>query len=108
MTANDLSTKNDLKLLEDRIGKKIDQKIEEFAGQIISATAKGFDEVNGRLDKVENRLDMVEEGLREVKTNILDFKDNFNNFRVNTPTKQEFQNHEKRISRLEKTTFTHP
>ena len=122
MTNNNLATKDDLKLLEDRIvhkieqkfDQKIDQKIEEFAGQIMSATVKGFGEVNGRLDKVENRLDKVEnrldgveEGLDEVKTKITDLKYDVNNLKTDSPSKAEFQNHERRISHLEKATFPH-
>ena len=115
MTNNNLATKDDLKLLEDRIvhkieqkfDQKIDQKIEEFAGQIMSATVKGFGEVNGRLDKVENRLDGVEEGLDEVKTKITDLKYDVNNLKTDSPSKAEFQNHERRISHLEKATFPH-
>lgn len=87
MTNNNPATKDDLKLLE--------KKIDEFTDQIISATGKGFEELNNKIDSTET----------ELKKEIRYLKDDVNNLKADSPSKIEFQNHEKRISRLEKATF---
>jgi len=105
---NNFVTKMDLK-----------EALEEFAEQIISSTAKGFlgvegrlDKVEGRLDKVEGRLDKVEnklttliENVEETKQRTIEVKRRIVDLEADKPTKNEFINHEKRISKLEKKVY---
>ena len=83
----------------DKNGQKfIKDQVEEAVGQIIQATNKGFEGVDKRFDKVEVRLEKVEGGLSFVR-------DSVNNLKSDTPTAKEFQNHERRITSLEKVAF---
>ena len=98
---NNFVTKMDLK-----------EALEEFAEQIISSTAKGFLGVEGRLDKVEGRLDKVEnklttliENVEETKQRTIEVKRRIVDLEADKPTKNEFINHEKRISKLEKKVY---
>ena len=61
--------------------------------------------VESRLDKVESRLGGVEEDLDEVKTDLKIVKRGIEILQKTTPNKFDFNDHEKRITRLEKVTF---
>ena len=61
--------------------------------------------VETRLDKVESRLGGVEEDLDEVKTDLKIVKRGIEILQKTTPSKFDFDDHEKRINRLEKATF---
>ena len=61
--------------------------------------------VETRLDKVESRLGGVEEDLDEVKTDLKIVKRGIEILQKTTPNKFDFNDHEKRITRLEKVTF---
>jgi len=76
------ATKDDLKKVESRLGG-----------------------VESRLDKVESRLGGVEEDLDEVKTDLKIVKRGIEILQKTTPNKFDFNDHEKRITRLEKVTF---
>ena len=64
-----------------------------------------LDKVETRLDKVETRLGGVEEDLDEVKTDLKIVKRGIEILQKTTPNKFDFNDHEKRITRLEKVTF---
>ena len=64
-----------------------------------------FGGVETRLDKVESRLGGVEEDLDEVKTDLKIVKRGIEILQKTTPNKFDFNDHEKRITRLEKVTF---
>jgi len=83
------ATKDDLKKVETRL-----DKVETRLGG-----------VETRLDKVESRLGGVEEDLDEVKTDLKIVKRGIEILQKTTPNKFDFNDHEKRITRLEKVTF---
>ena len=98
---------------KDFIKKEIKEEIEIFAGQIISAIDVGFksvdsrfDKVENRLDKVENRLGNVEEGLNEVKVELVSVKRRLTDLETDLPSVSKVIDHEKRISSLERATFS--
>ena len=64
-----------------------------------------LDKVETRLDKVETRLGGVEEDLDEVKTDLKIVKRGIEILQKTTPNKFDFNDHKKRITRLEKVTF---
>ena len=83
------ATKDDLKKVETRLG-----GVETRLGG-----------VETRLDKVESRLGGDEEDLDEVKTDLKIVKRGIEILQKTTPNKFDFNDHEKRITRLEKVTF---
>ncbi|OGG26101.1 hypothetical protein A2960_03840 [Candidatus Gottesmanbacteria bacterium RIFCSPLOWO2_01_FULL_39_12b] len=97
-----LPTKNDLEntvgSLRGEFKREIKSVIENAATQILDAVSRGFEVLATKddLKRVENKLESVES---ELKREINDLK-------ADTPTPQEYRNHEKRISRLEKTVFS--
>lgn len=110
-----LTTKNDLVKSQSALVKEINERFDDTIALVMKIMADGFDKVNGRLDKIEIRLDKVEirldgvetklvdveERLDGVETGLIDVKRQLKDLNMDTPTRVEFQNHEKRISNLE-------
>lgn len=107
MLQNSYVTKDQLRTEFEKFEKKIEAKFD----QIIAAVAKGFEEtaskndlkltetrLEKRIEKVENRLSRVESGISEIKRNVNDLK-------ADTITDPQFNNHERRIVKLEKKAF---
>jgi len=94
--------------------KDLQEAIDEATADIISAVSKGFETVatkddvqdlGSRIDRVEDRLDKVEDRLDKVEVELKDVKRSINDLKADTPTPQEFANHERRISKLETAVF---
>ena len=97
------ATKDDLKKVETRLG-----GVETRLGGVETRLDKVESRLGGvesRLDKVESRLGGVEEDLDEVKTDLKIVKRGIEILQKTTPNKFDFNDHEKRITRLEKVTF---
>jgi polyhydroxyalkanoate synthesis regulator phasin len=81
MSSQNFVTKDDLKTAFGDFEKRIDKKFEDFAGQIISATAKGFEEtakkadlqrVEKKVDNLEKKVDRIETDVRDIKRDVAD------------------------------------
>lgn len=115
MSQNDTATKGDLNQLEKRLEKKIveivNKVVYEAIDKLAVAVAKGFEETATKeeLKAVENRLgkrlEKVEEGQEEIKAQMIFRKDDVNNLKADTPSLSQFNNHEKRINKLEHSVF---
>lgn len=107
MNQNNFVTKGDLKNEFGNFEKKMDKKIEEAVGQIVSAVAKGFEETATKVDlkRVENKVNQLEGKVDKLKTEVMYIKEGVNDLKADAPTDQEFKNHENRIVRLEKKVF---
>lgn len=81
--------------------KDLQDAIDEAAADIISAVSKGFETVATK----EELRDVKEELSEKIESEIKDVKRTINDLKADTPTPQEFTNHEKRISKLEATVF---
>lgn len=81
--------------------KEIKDDIEEVVAQFADTMVKmlGMVATKDDLKNVEDRLIGVESDVRDIKRNINDLK-------ADTPTPQEFADHERRITKLEKVTFS--
>jgi len=119
-------TKNDLQEVKSLVKDEVETAVIQISGAVIKAledTATKDDlknfatkddlkkvetrlgGVETRLDKVESRLGGVEEDLDEVKTDLKIVKRGIEILQKTTPNKFDFNDHEKRITRLEKVTF---
>ena len=119
-------TKNDLQEVKSVVKEEVETAVVQISGAVIKAlenTATKDDlknfatkddlkkvetrlgGVETRLDKVESRLGGVEEDLDEVKTDLKIVKRGIEILQKTTPNKFDFNDHEKRITRLEKVTF---
>lgn len=119
-------TKNDLQEVKSVVKEEVETAVVQISGAVIKAlenTATKDDlknfatkddlkkvetrlgGVESRLDKVESRLGGVEEDLDEVKTDLKIVKRGIEILQKTTPNKFDFNDHEKRITRLEKVTF---
>lgn len=82
----------------------MDQKFEEFAGKIISAVAKGFEETASKEDlkqteqRLEKRIVGIENDVRDIKRGSADLK-------ADAVTDAQIRNHDKKITRLENKVF---
>ena len=79
------------------IRKEIKEQVETAIAQIIEAVIKNTASKDD-LKRVEDRLGKVEVDVKDIKRSINDLK-------ADTPTPQEYQNHEKRIKKLETAVF---
>lgn len=111
MNQNNFATKEDLTNLETRLEKKIAEVVNVAFDKLAVMVAIGFEEtatkvelrsVEKRLDGVEHRLDGVEANLDSLKTQSYYMKEEIKNINIDTPSNSGFQNHEKRIRKLEK------
>ena len=119
-------TKNDLQEVKSVVKEEVETAVVQISGAVIKAlenTATKDDlknfatkddlkkvetrlgGVETRLDKVESRLGGVEEDLDGVKTDLKIVKRGIEILQKTTPNKFDFNDHEKRITRLEKVTF---
>lgn len=110
MNQNNLATKDEFK----RGIKELKEEMVDMFDKLGVAVAKGFEEtatkeelkaVENRLTNVENRLENVEEEVKDVKSQIVFRKDDVNNLKADTPSLSQFNNHEKRINKLENSVF---
>jgi len=105
-------TKNDLQEVKSVVKEEVETAVVQISGAVIKAlenTATKDDLKNfatkDDLKKVESRLGGVEEDLDEVKTDLKIVKRGIEILQKTTPNKFDFNDHEKRITRLEKVTF---
>lgn len=80
--------------------KNLQEAIDEATADIISAVTKGFETV-----ATKEELREVKEEILEVKADVKDIKRQINDLNADTPTPQEFNDHEKRIGKLETAVF---
>lgn len=93
---NDFVTKTDLK-----------EALEEFAGQIISAMDKGFKECATKTEfkHLEKKVDSLEVKVDSISSDVKDIKRRVTDLEADLPSNSEIQNHEKRITKLEKKVY---
>lgn len=99
-------TKKVLKESLDNFQKVIKDQIDDAIVQVVESIAKVVptkEELRAELGEVEsrlgNRLDRMDGDIKDIKRQMNDIK-------ADTPTPQEFVNHEKRIGKLEKAIFS--
>lgn len=99
-------TKKDLKESLDNFQKVIKDQIDDAIVQVVESIAKVVptkEELRAELGEVEsklgNRLDRMDGDIKDIKRQMNDIK-------ADTPTPQEFQDHDKRIGKLEKAVFS--
>lgn len=108
LTKNDLKdvlknlpTKKDLEntanSLRNEFKREIKSVVEDAATQILDAVSRGFEVVATKDD-----LKTVND---ELKADIKDVQRQINDLKADTPTPQEFRDHEKRINKLEQSVF---
>ena len=87
--------------------KYLKDSLDDMVAQIAQTLQKIIDNMATKddLKKVEKRLGSVEEELSNVKSDVKQIKRDVTDLKADTPTPQEFDNHEKRISKLEKTVY---
>lgn len=87
--------------------KDLDEAIETVIAQISKAIIKATENMATKddLKRVENRLDGVENRLGKVETELIYVKNDVRDLKADSPTAKEFNNHEKRIKRLENKAF---
>lgn len=105
-----MATKDDLKKTEEKteVGfKRLEEKMVTMMDNLAVAVAKGFEETATKeeVKAVEKRLDKLEEGQGEIKAQIIFMKDDAKNLKADTPSLSQYNNHEKRINKLESSVF---
>lgn len=93
-------TKDDLL----KIRKEIKEEVETAVAQVIEAVMN-YAASKDDMKRVENRLGKVENRLGKVETEVKDVKRSINDLKADTPTPQEFEDHEGRIKKLETAVF---
>ena len=89
-------TKQDLK----EVKSVVKEEVENAVAQIAQATIKALENVATKDDLKE-----VKDEVAQLKTEVMYIKADVRDLKADSPTAKEFADHEKRISRLEKTTF---
>lgn len=92
-------------LVEERKTTKkfVHDEIETAVGQLVSAMVVGFKEADKKLN---DGLSPLKDDVSKLKDDVSEIKIKLGDLQVDSPSKLEFQGHEKRIGRLEKAVFT--